>query len=45
MDPGQLSRVERGQMSLSIKALARLARVLSLRDLYRMLKPYAEIHD
>lgn len=40
MDPAQLSRVERGQGSLSIDALARLADVLSLRELGRLLSPY-----
>ena len=40
IDPAQLSRVERGQGSLSIDALARLADVLLLRELARLLSPY-----
>lgn len=41
IDPGHLSRVERGQGGLSIDALARLANVLGLRELERLLTPYA----
>jgi transcriptional regulator with XRE-family HTH domain len=41
IDPGHLSRVERGRGGLSIEALARLAKVLGLRELERLLKPYA----
>ena len=40
IDPGQLSRVERGQAFLSVGALHRLARVLGLGELERLLGPY-----
>ena len=40
IDPGHLSRVERGQESLSIPALARLARVLGLTPLADLLAQY-----
>jgi transcriptional regulator with XRE-family HTH domain len=40
MDHAQLSRIERGQEGLSLKTLARLAKVLGLRDLARLLEPY-----
>jgi transcriptional regulator with XRE-family HTH domain len=40
IDIGHLSRVERGQASLSVDALARLAAVLDLKDLARLLAPY-----
>ncbi len=40
LDPGHLSRVERGQGGLSLDSLARLASVLGLRDLERLLSPY-----
>jgi transcriptional regulator with XRE-family HTH domain len=40
IDPSQLSRVERGQAQLSVEALARLARVLGLQELTRLLEPY-----
>lgn len=40
IDPGHLSRVERGQASLSLESLARLARTLGLKDLARLLRPY-----
>jgi transcriptional regulator with XRE-family HTH domain len=40
IDHAQLSRVERGQESLSLVALARLADVLGLRDLQRHLELY-----
>lgn len=40
IDPAQLSRVERGRGSLSVEALARLARTLELRELGRLLAPY-----
>ena len=42
IDPAHLSRVERGEKQLSVDALARLAAVLGLRDLSRLLAPYAE---
>jgi transcriptional regulator with XRE-family HTH domain len=41
IDPSQLSRIERGVDGLSISTLARLARVLGLRDLERHLRLYA----
>jgi transcriptional regulator with XRE-family HTH domain len=40
VDVGHLSRVERGEASLSIDALARLAVVLSLDQLAGLLGPY-----
>jgi transcriptional regulator with XRE-family HTH domain len=40
IDASQLSKVERGQVSLSVDALARLAGVLELRELAKLLKPY-----
>jgi transcriptional regulator with XRE-family HTH domain len=42
MTPAHLSRVERGQKQLSVDALGRLADVLGLRDLARLLAPYRE---
>jgi transcriptional regulator with XRE-family HTH domain len=41
LDKGHLSRVERGQAGLSIDALRRLAVVLELSELARLLEPYA----
>ncbi len=41
IDPAHLSRVERGRAALSVDALARLAKVLELGPLARMLAPYA----
>lgn len=43
LDPGHLSRVERGEASLSIEALARLARVLGLGELARLLSQYGKM--
>jgi transcriptional regulator with XRE-family HTH domain len=40
IDIGHLSRIERGQAGLSLDALARLAHVLGLRELARLLEPY-----
>jgi transcriptional regulator with XRE-family HTH domain len=40
MDRSHLSRVERGEASLSIDALARLATVLGLTELAAHLAPY-----
>ncbi len=40
IDPAHLSRVERGERQLSVESLARLARVLGLQDLARLLQPY-----
>jgi transcriptional regulator with XRE-family HTH domain len=37
IDPGHLSRAERGMAVLSVDTLARLARVLGLRELERLL--------
>jgi transcriptional regulator with XRE-family HTH domain len=41
LDPGHLSRVERGEATLSIESLTRLAGVLGLRELEGLLEPYA----
>ena len=40
IDPGHLSKVERGEKQLSLEALYRLAVVLELRELSRLLGPY-----
>ncbi|MFD8882353.1 helix-turn-helix domain-containing protein [Streptomyces erythrochromogenes] len=40
IDPGYLSKVERGQKQLSVEALLRLAVVLDLRELAALLRPY-----
>lgn len=40
IDVAHLSRVERGQAGLSVAALTRLANVLGLRDLARLLEQY-----
>ncbi|WP_137235190.1 helix-turn-helix transcriptional regulator [Streptomyces sp. BPSDS2] len=40
IDPGYLSKVERGQKQLSIDSLYRLAVVLELAELAALLKPY-----
>jgi transcriptional regulator with XRE-family HTH domain len=40
IDPGHLSRVERGKGGLSIDALARLTNVLGLHELAQLLEPY-----
>ncbi|WP_078863575.1 helix-turn-helix transcriptional regulator [Streptomyces sp. AcH 505] len=40
LDPGHLSKVERGERQLSIESLYRLAVVLELRELVVLLKPY-----
>jgi transcriptional regulator with XRE-family HTH domain len=40
IDPGHLSKVERGQAKLSVEALARLAGVLELRTLADLLGQY-----
>jgi transcriptional regulator with XRE-family HTH domain len=42
IDPGHLSRVERGERQLSIDSLARLAEVLGLVELVRLLAPYRD---
>jgi transcriptional regulator with XRE-family HTH domain len=41
LDSSHLGHVERGEEGLSIEALIRLAKVLGLHDLARMLWPYA----
>ncbi len=40
IDPGHLSKAERGQAGLRVNALARLANVLGLTDLAKRLAPY-----
>lgn len=40
IDPGHLSKVERGEKQLSVESLYRLAVVLELRELSQLLKPY-----
>ena len=45
IDAAHLSRVERGMASLSVDALARLARVLGLVELAKLLAPYARASD
>jgi transcriptional regulator with XRE-family HTH domain len=40
IDPGYLSKVERGQKQLSIESLYRLAVVLELGELAALLKPH-----
>ncbi len=40
LDPAHLMRVERGEAGLSIESLERLARVLGLDDLARLLHPH-----
>jgi transcriptional regulator with XRE-family HTH domain len=40
IDPAHLSRVERGERSLSIESLARLASVLELKTLAGLLEQY-----
>lgn|GEM_PF-4458311 len=40
MDPGHLSKVERGEKQLSLESLHRLAVVLELSELAKLLKPY-----
>lgn len=42
IDAAQLSRVERGRGTLSVQALARLARELELKELTRLLAPYTD---
>ena len=45
INPAHLSRVERGQRQLSLEAFVRLARVLGLFDLCRLLAPYLPCPD
>ncbi|MFH8369156.1 helix-turn-helix domain-containing protein [Streptomyces sp. NPDC018031] len=40
IDPGHLSKVERGEKHLSVESLHRLAVVLELRELATLLAPY-----
>jgi transcriptional regulator with XRE-family HTH domain len=40
IDPGHLSKVERGERCLSVESLHRLAVVLELRELATLLAPY-----
>lgn len=40
VDSGHLSRIERGEVGLSVDVLARLAPVLGLKDLASRLKPF-----
>jgi transcriptional regulator with XRE-family HTH domain len=40
MDPGHLSKVERGQAGVSVEQLKRLADVLGLNELSKLLAPY-----
>ncbi|MEI5036014.1 helix-turn-helix transcriptional regulator [Streptomyces sp. S1A(2023)] len=40
IDPGHLSKVERGEKQLSIDALYRLATVLEMQELTALIKPY-----
>lgn len=40
IDPGHLSKVERGEKQLSIDSLYRLAAVLELTELAALLKPF-----
>lgn len=43
MTPAHLSRVERGERQLSVDALARLAGVLGLTELAKLLEPYRDV--
>lgn len=40
--PSHLSRAERGERQLSVEALARLAKVLGLSELAKLLDPYRQ---
>ena len=42
IDPAHLSRVERGERQLSVDALGRLAEVLGLHELVKLLAPYRD---
>jgi transcriptional regulator with XRE-family HTH domain len=39
-DPGHLSRLERGEATLTVDHLYRLASVLEIKELTRLLRPY-----
>lgn len=43
IDPGHLSKVERGEKQLSIEALYRLAVTLELQELVVLLRPYTQL--
>lgn len=45
IDPGHLSKVERGEKQLSVEALHRLAVVLELRELASLLSSYVPEQD
>ena len=45
VDQGQLSRVERGLSGLSVDSLARVAGVLGLDELERLLRPHLRIEE
>ena len=45
IDQGQLSRVERGLSGLSVDSLARVAGVLGLDELERLLRPHLKIEE
>ncbi|MFK4100774.1 helix-turn-helix domain-containing protein [Streptomyces sp. NPDC019531] len=45
IDPGHLSKVERGEKQLSLESLYRLATVLDLRELAGFLRPYIPDRD
>ncbi len=46
LDPGYLSRIERGLRKPSLTTMVRLAAVLGMRDLARLLEPYlSSNHD
>jgi transcriptional regulator with XRE-family HTH domain len=45
LDPTFLSRVERGEERLSVRSLERVARVLGLRDLAKLLGPWVAIEE
>lgn len=45
MDPAHLSRIERGLVGVSVEALARLADVLDLKELGRLIHPYVREAD
>jgi transcriptional regulator with XRE-family HTH domain len=41
LDPSHLHRIETGRAGLTVPTLSKLARVLDLRQLERLLEPYA----
>lgn len=45
IDPGYLSKVERGERQPSVESLYRLAVVLELRELAQLLKPYLQTKE